>query len=142
MVNKTLSTFLRVVIIKISQNLRNVEFAYKKVVHRIAQMSPFEIVYSSNPLAPLDLIALLNISQVKDKSVQVKAEYVKKLHEQVKAQIEKRIEGYAKQANKRRKKVVFEPTDLVWVQMRKKNSLDKENPRTNLVADLSPSTAA
>jgi len=54
------------------------------------------------------------------------------LHEQVKTQFEKRIEGYAKQAYKGRKKVVFEPTNLVWVHMRNKDSLDQENPRSNL----------
>ena len=39
--------------------------------------------------------------------------------EHVKAQIEKKIESYAKQAKKERKKVVFEPSDWVWVHMRK-----------------------
>ena len=44
---------------------------------------------------------------------------MKKLHERVKAQIEKRNESYARQANKWRKKVVFQPGDWVWVHMRK-----------------------
>jgi len=38
---------------------------------------------------------------------------VKKLHEHVKAQIGKKNESYAKQVNKGRKKIVFEPGD--WV---------------------------
>jgi len=54
-------------------------------------MSPFEIVYGFNPLTPLDLLPLPNISQFKDKSGQVKVEYIKKLHGKVKAQIEKKI---------------------------------------------------
>lgn len=41
------------------------------------------------------------------------------MHEQVKLQIEKKNEGYAKNANKGRKKVIFEPGDWVWVHMRK-----------------------
>jgi len=36
---------------------------------------------------------------------------VRKLHEKVKAQIEIKVEGYSKQANKGRKKVIFEPGD-------------------------------
>ncbi|KAI5409467.1 hypothetical protein KIW84_055053 [Lathyrus oleraceus] len=38
-----------------------------------------------------------------------KAKFKKKFHEQVKYQIEKKIEGYAKHANKWRKRVVFDP---------------------------------
>ena len=42
------------------------------------------------------------------------------MHEKVKSQIEKKMEGYAKYANKGRKKVTFEPGDWVWVHFRKK----------------------
>ncbi|CAL0305045.1 unnamed protein product [Lupinus luteus] len=48
-----------------------------------------------------------------------KAEYVQQLHEQVKIQIEKKNASYAKQANKGRKQMLFEPGDWVWVHMRK-----------------------
>ena len=44
---------------------------------------------------------------------------MKKFHERVKDQIERKNKSYAKQANKGRKKVVFEPGDWVWVHMRK-----------------------
>jgi len=44
---------------------------------------------------------------------------VKKLHEHVKAQIEKKNVNYAKQANKGRKKIVFELGDWIWVHMMK-----------------------
>lgn len=88
-------------------------------------MSPFEIIYSFNPLTPLDLLPLPNISQFKDKFGQVKAEYVKKLHEKTKAQIEKKIERYTKYANKGRKKVTFEPGASVWVHLRKERFLSR-----------------
>jgi len=92
--------------------LPHVEFAYHRVVHSTTHMSSFEIFYGFNPLTPLDLLSLPNISQFKDKSGQVKAGYVKKLHEKVNAQIEKKkIEGYTKYGNKGRKKVTFEPGD-------------------------------
>jgi len=44
---------------------------------------------------------------------------VKKLHEQVRDQLEKKNESYERQANKGRRKVVFQPRDWVWVHMRK-----------------------
>ncbi|XP_019455171.1 PREDICTED: uncharacterized protein LOC109356300 [Lupinus angustifolius] len=58
-----------------------------------------------------------------------KAEYVQKLHEQVKAQIEKRNASYAKQANKGRKQVIFEPEDWVWVHMRKERFLEQRKSK-------------
>uniref|UniRef100_A0A2N9FI46 Reverse transcriptase n=1 Tax=Fagus sylvatica TaxID=28930 RepID=A0A2N9FI46_FAGSY len=50
---------------------------------------------------------------------QKKAEMVKKLHESVQQHIEKRTEQYANKANKGRRQVIFEPSDWVWVHMRK-----------------------
>uniref|UniRef100_A0A151UF56 Transposon Ty3-I Gag-Pol polyprotein n=1 Tax=Cajanus cajan TaxID=3821 RepID=A0A151UF56_CAJCA len=122
-VNRTLGTLLRTVLKKNikfwEEHLPHVEFAYNRAVHSTTKCSPFEIVYGFNPLTPLDLLPMPNISEFKHKDAQAKAEYVKKLHEQVKAQIEKKIESYVKQANKGRKKVIFEPGDWVWVHMRK-----------------------
>jgi len=122
-VNRTLSTLLRSVL---TRNLRmweeclpHVEFAYNRVVHSTTKMSPFEVVYGFNPLTPLDLLPMPNNSLLKHKNGKDKAEFVKKMHEQVKLQIEKKNEGYAKHANKGRKKVIFEPGDWVWVHMRK-----------------------
>jgi hypothetical protein len=60
--------------------------------------------------------------QVNEKSSldgQKKAEMVKKLHESVQQHIEKKTEQYANKANKGRRQVIFEPSDWVWVHMRK-----------------------
>jgi len=69
--HSTIYTLLRATIKK---NLRTweeylscVEFAYNMVVHNNTQLSPFEIIYSFNPLTPLDLLPLPNISQYKDR---------------------------------------------------------------------------
>ncbi|XP_057994064.1 uncharacterized protein LOC131174514 [Hevea brasiliensis] len=48
-----------------------------------------------------------------------KAEMVKQMHQKAKQQMEKVNERRAAQANKRRKKMVFQPGDLVWVHLRK-----------------------
>ena len=120
-VNRTLGTLLRTVLRKNLKTweacLPHVEFAYNRAVHSTTNCSPFEVVYGFNPLTPLDLLP--NVSVFKHKEGQAKADYVKKLHERVKDQIERKNKSYAKQANKGRKKVVFEPGDWVWVHMRK-----------------------
>jgi len=91
--------------------LPHVEFTYSRVVHSSTNYSPFEIVYGFNPLTPLDLLPMPNISMFKHKEAQAKVDYVKKLHEQVRRQIKKKNESYARQANKGRKKFVFQPGD-------------------------------
>lgn len=99
-VNRTLSTLLRVVLKKNlkmwEEWLPHVEFAYNRVVHSTTRHSPFEIVYGFNPLTPLDLLPLPNTSILKHKNGKAKAEFVRKLHEQVKLQIEKKNKSYAK----------------------------------------------
>ena len=50
---------------------------------------------------------------------QKKAKMVKKLYESVQQHIEKNNEQYATKANKGRRLVLFEPSDWVWVHMRK-----------------------
>jgi len=48
-----------------------------------------------------------------------KAKYVQELHKKVHEMITKKNEHYARLANKRRKEVVFQPGDYVWVNFRK-----------------------
>ena len=48
-----------------------------------------------------------------------RAEFVKHIHDQARANIEKMTKMYEKRANKGRKKMLFEPGDLVWVHLRK-----------------------
>uniref|UniRef100_A0A2N9I0D3 Integrase catalytic domain-containing protein n=1 Tax=Fagus sylvatica TaxID=28930 RepID=A0A2N9I0D3_FAGSY len=54
---------------------------------------------------------------------QKKAELVKSLHERVRLQIAQKNERVASQANKGRRRVIFEPGDWVWVHMRKERFL-------------------
>ena len=120
--NRTLGTLLRTVLKKNLKNwevcLPHIEFAYNRAVHSTTSCSSFEVVYRFNPLTPLDLLPMPNISVFKHKEGQAKADYVKKLHERVKAQIKKKNESFARQANKGHKKVVFQSGDWVWVHMR------------------------
>jgi CRISPR/Cas system-associated endonuclease Cas1 len=59
------------------------------------------------------------------------AKYVKKIYEQASANINKMIKMYEKHADKGRKKVLFEPGDLVWVHLRKDRFPENANARFN-----------
>ena len=99
--------------------LPHVEFAYNRAIHSSTLFSPFQIVYGFNPLTPLDF-SPLPLSERVNLDGQKKAELIQQIHETAKLNIERRTEQYAKQANKGRRKVVFEPGDWVWLHMRKK----------------------
>ena len=88
------------------------------VIHSTTKFSPFEIMYGFNPLTPLDLSPLPMFEHV-NLDGKKKARFVKKIHEKARLNIERRTEQYAKQVNKGRRQVVFEPEDWVWVHMRK-----------------------
>ena len=121
-VNRTLSALLRSLVKK---NLRtweecllHVEFAYNHALHSATKFSLFEVVYGFNPLSPLDLLPL-PLSERVSTDGKRKVDTIKKLHEQVRANIEAKTEGYKRLANKKRKEVIFQEGDLVWVHMRK-----------------------
>ena len=120
--NRALSTLLRAIIkknIKTREDfLPHVEFAYNRIIHSATKFSPFEIVYGFNPLTPLDL-SPLPMSKHVNLDGKKKEKFVKKIHEKARLNIEQRTEQYAKQANKGRRRIVFEPGDWVWVHMRK-----------------------
>ena len=78
-----------------------IEFAYNRSVHSTTNFSPFENVYSFNPLAPLNLLPL-PVNEMTSLDGQNKAEMVKKLHESIQQHIKKKNEQYATKANKGR----------------------------------------
>jgi len=89
-----------------------VEFAYNRSVHGATKFSPFEVVYGFNPCVSIDLVHIPIDERTSMDGIR-KAELMKKLHEQVRLHIEEKTTKYAKQANKGRKMVRFEPGDLV-----------------------------
>jgi len=56
-------------------------------------------------------------------------EEIKKLHEQVKARIENSNLSYQTHTNKHKKKVIFQPGDLVWIHFRKERVLSKSKSK-------------
>ena len=96
----------------------HVEFAYNRAVHSTTKFCPFEIVYGFKPIAPIDLLPLPMQERV-NFNASKRAEFVKNLHDRAQTNIEKMTRMYEKHANKGRRKVLFEPGDLVWVHLRK-----------------------
>jgi hypothetical protein len=121
-VNRTLSTMLRTIL---KDNLRlweeclpHIEFAYKRSIHYITNLSPFMVVYGFNPHAPINFLPLPP-SKIVNLDITQHSEFILKLHETTKLQIEKMNEIYRIAASKGRKEVKLKPGDLVWVHLRK-----------------------
>uniref|UniRef100_A0A0D3CGC0 Integrase catalytic domain-containing protein n=1 Tax=Brassica oleracea var. oleracea TaxID=109376 RepID=A0A0D3CGC0_BRAOL len=121
-VNWALSALLRSLVKKNlklwEECLPHVEFAYNHSLHSSSKFSPFKVVYSFNPLSPLDLLPL-PLSERVSTDGKRKADTIKKLHETVCANIEAKTEVYTRKANRKKKKVIFEEGDHVWVHLRK-----------------------
>lgn len=69
-------------------------------------------------MSPLDL-SPLPVSERVNLDGERKADFVKQIHEKARLNIERRTEQYAKQANKGRHKLIFEPGDWAWLHFRK-----------------------
>ena len=96
-----------------------IKFSYNRVVHKTTNASPFEVVYGFNHLTLMDLLPLPNPQEFVHKEGVIKADFVKKMHEKVKIKIQQQNEKYAKYNNKRKKEIIFEERDLVWLHLRK-----------------------
>ncbi|XP_047264291.1 uncharacterized protein LOC124896676 [Capsicum annuum] len=82
-------------------------------------MTLFDCVYGMNPFTPLELTSLSSDIVLRlDRNK--RAESMKKLHEKVRNQLEKNNQEVAKRANKGRRRLVLEPSNWVWVHLRKK----------------------
>ena len=98
--------------------LPQAEFAYNRSTHRSTGMSPFLIVYGRNPFTPLDLAPLPATENFSPEG-EDRAAQIKLIHQQVRDQIINNNIVYQRRANMKRKKVVFQEGDLVWVHLSK-----------------------
>jgi hypothetical protein len=91
-VNHTLSTMLWAVLksnLKLWEEcLPHIEFAYNRSVHSTMKLSPFQVVYSFNPHAPIDLLPLPP-SETTCFDASQRSEFILKMHEITKLNLEK-----------------------------------------------------
>jgi hypothetical protein len=121
-VNRTLSTILWVVLktnLKLWEEcLSHIEFGYNRSVHSTMKVSPFQVVYSFIPRAPIDLLPLPP-SKMTCFDASKRSKFILKMHETTKLNIEKMNEKYRIAASKGCKEVKLESGDLVWLHLRK-----------------------
>jgi hypothetical protein len=98
--------------------LSHVEFAYNRAIHSTTNLCPFEIVYGFKPIALIDLLPL-PLQERTNMEASKRAAYIKKIHEKTKEAIKLKAMHKTANMNKHRKKVLFEPGDLVWIYLRK-----------------------
>jgi hypothetical protein len=113
-VNRTLSTMLRVVL---NKNIKMWEECLRSL-HSTTKMCPFEIIYGLLPRALIDLMSLPSSEKLNFDAKQ-RAELMMKMHETTKENIERMNAKYKLIGDKGRKQLNFEPGDLVWMHLRK-----------------------
>ena len=80
--------------------------------------SPFEVIYRFNPLSPLDILPL-PLQEGTNLDASAPASYIKKMHEDTRATIERKVHHIATKLNINKTPMVFQPSDLVWLHLRK-----------------------
>ncbi|XP_035836015.1 uncharacterized protein LOC118485763 [Helianthus annuus] len=114
--------------------LAQAEFAYNRSSHRSTGMSPFLVVYCRNPFTPLDLAPSPTVEHYSVEGDE-RANQIKSIHEQVRNAIVNHNLVYQRRANEKRKQVVFQAGDLVWVHLSKERfpggKASKLNPRAD-----------
>jgi hypothetical protein len=88
------------------------------------------VVYGFKPITPLDLLPL-PIQETENMEASKRAEFVKKIHMKTKEAIEKKGKDNASRVNQKRKEVLFQPGDMVWVHFRKDRFPEKR--KSNLL---------
>ncbi|GKD93420.1 RNA-directed DNA polymerase [Tanacetum coccineum] len=118
--------------------LPQAEFAYNRSVNHTTGKSPFEVVYGCNLITPLDLVPVPEVGRFSEEGDD-QSEQIKELHRSVQEQIIWHNEQYKEHADKRRKQVLYQEGDLVWIHLRKERfsagHFGKLKPRGD---DLSP----
>jgi len=92
--------------------------AYKKAPSKATGLAPFKVVYRIDSLSPNDLTSRPQDQKpITDAVTRVKE--IQKVHGLVNARIEKTNASYGAQANKHKRKMVFQLGDLEWIHLRK-----------------------
>jgi len=92
--------------------LPHTEFAYNKAPSKIIRISPCKVVHGNDPLVPLNLVPI-PLGQRPSVDADQRVEEIKRPHECARERIKRANSTYSPQANKHRKKKVFQPGDVV-----------------------------
>jgi len=114
--NRTLGTLLKALIKPHTKAcdllFPHAGFACNKALSKATDLSLFKVVYGIDPISPLDLTSC-PLDQNPSADTVVRVEEIQKIHKLVRSRIEKTNASYQVQANKHKKKMVFQPGDLV-----------------------------
>ena len=131
-VNRSLGNLLRVLIKKNLKNweecIPHAEFAYNRAKHSATNMSPFKVVYGFEPFTALDILPL-PLHQRVNMDFDKRAEYIKSIHEETRATLERHANLQADCINKKKKEMIFQEGDLVWVHLRKDRFPQERNSK-------------
>ncbi|CAA7058262.1 unnamed protein product [Microthlaspi erraticum] len=94
------------------------EFVYNHATNRSLGLSPFRVVYGLIPRSPLDLSTLPDKTRFHGQAIDF-VEGTQRVHSEAKANLEVSWAKYKTAADLKRRDVVFQPGDLVWVQITK-----------------------
>ncbi|CAA7022315.1 unnamed protein product [Microthlaspi erraticum] len=94
------------------------EIAHNHATNRSSGFSPFQVVYNIVPRGPLDLTTMPDPSRLHGQASDF-VDALKATHEQVSTNLSHSAEKYKSRADSRRREVIFEPGDLVWVVLTK-----------------------
>ncbi|GKE99155.1 transposon ty3-I gag-pol polyprotein [Tanacetum coccineum] len=108
--------------------LPQAEFAYNRAPSKTTGLSPFMVVYGMNPHSPLDLAVIDTTTKFSKEASDLAAD-IKHLHEQVHAKITKNNELLKYRRDKNRKHILFQPGDLVWINLRKERFPSKRRSK-------------
>nr|GEV96938.1 transposon Ty3-I Gag-Pol polyprotein [Tanacetum cinerariifolium] len=97
-------------------------------------LSPFMVVYGMNPHTPLDL-AVIDTSTKFSKEASELATDIKRLHQQVHAKITKSNELIKYRRDKNRKHILFQPGDIVWINLHKERFPSKRRSKMSPRSD-------
>jgi hypothetical protein len=98
--------------------LPQAEFAYNDSPNRSTGLSPFKIVYGTNPRGVMELRDL-GMMEKRSANAENFASDMQMLHEQVKEQLQKNTFKYKQRADVKRKEMNFEEGDLVLAYLKK-----------------------
>jgi hypothetical protein len=89
------------------------KFAYNYSTNQSTGLSPFTIIYGSNPRAPLDLASIPNMKRTNTTTEDLMAQ-IQEVHKLTIQKLEESIAKYKASADKKRQAVEFEEGDFLW----------------------------